>query len=49
MTVRNGSTTCHPRALRKRMRRAALVVRVAARFLLDDLVKCASYLEHETI
>jgi hypothetical protein len=49
MTMRIGPTTWHPRRLRKRMRRAALVVRVAARFLLDDLVKCVSYLEYEAM
>jgi hypothetical protein len=31
------------------MRLAALVMRVAARFLLDDLLKIVSYLEHEAI
>lgn len=49
MTARNGPTIRHPRRLRKRLRRAALVVRVVARFLPDDLVKCVSYLEHGMI
>jgi hypothetical protein len=49
MTARNRPTIRHPRRLRQRMRLAALVMRVAARFLLDDLLKIVSYLEHEAI